>query len=123
MITHAHIHTQTEALIQSADRETRQTTSIMASELIGNGGGEEKGGRREADVEVEGWVKGAGGSWGLVEDFCNEVYLRRMLPLFSTTYCLQLLSHLLSPTLHLKTGLSRDTSPLPSFWKKGVAGR
>lgn len=28
----------TKALIQSADRETRQTTSITASELIGTGG-------------------------------------------------------------------------------------
>lgn len=60
MITHAHADTHTfariELLIQSADRETRQTTSIMASELIGNGGGE--GGR---------------GVLGLVEDFCNEV--------------------------------------------------
>lgn len=32
-----------EVLIQSADRETWQTTSIMASELIGKGGGEEQG--------------------------------------------------------------------------------
>lgn len=50
MIIHAHIHTHTfahaETLIQSADRETRQTTSIMASELIGNGGAEENGGRK-----------------------------------------------------------------------------
>lgn len=44
MFTHA------EALIQSADRETWQTTSIMASELIGKGveggggGGEGEGG-------------------------------------------------------------------------------
>lgn len=46
MFTHA------EALIQSADRETWQTTSIMASELIGKGVeekevgvGEQRGGR------------------------------------------------------------------------------
>lgn len=46
MITHAHTHTHVfthaEALIQSADRETWQTTSITASELIGKGV-EEKG--------------------------------------------------------------------------------
>lgn len=52
----------------------------MAFELIGNGG---EGGRREAEVEVEGWVKGAGGSLGLV-------YHRRIIPVFLPPFVLQL---------------------------------
>lgn len=79
MITHAQTrtdtHRHTEALIQSTDRETWQTTSIMASELIGNGGVR----KTEAEVRVEVWVKGGsvwggGAQWGAPSEDISSIY-------------------------------------------------
>lgn len=52
-----HVFAHAEALIQSADRETWQTTSIMASELIGKG-------KRWVGGGTGGEVcRGVGGGW------------------------------------------------------------
>lgn len=90
-----------EALIQSADRETWQTTSIMASELIGKGGGEEKGekGGSGGGGEVGKGSRrklGFGGVGGLVSKMSLQF------PPFFTTYCLQLFITSIFPILVLQ---------------------
>lgn len=90
-----------EALIQSADRETWQTTSIMASELIGKGGGEEKG-EKGGSGGGGGVGKGSrrklgfGGVGGLVSKMSLQF------PPFFTTYCLQLFITSIFPILVLQ---------------------
>lgn len=81
MITHAHTHvfTHAEALIQSADRETWQTTSIMASELIGKGVEE-----KEVGVGEQRGGRGGGGEGG------GNSSMSLQFPSFFTSHCLQL---------------------------------